>query len=146
MPKFNSVAYRHANRFVTAVIGLGITLTSAVAAGSTCNGVKVDLTKSRKETYAPLVAAAMNNKIKPARVQFSAIMESGDWSAAYISSPESDNGVMFFQSVAGKKHFREVWGGWAEPSERPELVAWAKKLGAPADLAKCFAETVTDHE
>lgn len=42
------------------------------------------------------------------------------------------------------KWFREVRGGWSDPSELPELVAWAKKLGVPADLAKCFAETVTE--
>lgn len=142
MPEFNGLP-RHAEIVMIALTGLGITLTSAFAANSACDGVKVDVTKARKEVYAPLVASAMYNKIKPAQVKFSTLMESGDWSAAYISTPASDDGVMFFQTVDGKKRFRDVWGGWADPSERPELVAWAKKLGAPADLAKCFAETVT---
>jgi hypothetical protein len=120
-----------------------MTLTSAVAQGNACNGVKVEVTKARKQAYAPLVAAAMENKVKPAQVEFEAILESGDWSAAYISTPVADDGMMFFQTVNGKKRFREVWGGWADPSERPELVAWAEKLGAPEKLARCFAETVT---
>ncbi|WP_159589742.1 hypothetical protein [Chelativorans xinjiangense] len=146
MSKFNSLPHRHAEIVMIALTGLGITLTSAFAATSACDGVKVDVTKARKEAYAPLVASVMESKVKPAQVKFSTIMESGNWSAVYVSTPVSDDGVMFFQTVAGKKRFRDVWGGWADPSERPELVAWAKKLGAPADLARCFAETVTEDE
>jgi hypothetical protein len=56
----------------------------------------------------------------------------------------SDDGVMFFQTVNGKKQFRDVWGGYADPSEKPELVSWAKKLGAPQGLADCFADAVTE--
>jgi hypothetical protein len=41
----------------------------------------------------------MNKKVKPAQVKFMTIMESGDWSAAYISTPASDNAVMFFQTA-----------------------------------------------
>jgi hypothetical protein len=137
---------RSASIAMIALAGLGMTLTPASAASDPCDGVKVEMTKARKHEYAPLVAAAMENKVKPAQVEFSAIMESGDWSAAYVSTPASDDGMMFFQTVNGKKQFRDVWGGWAEPSERPELAAWARKLGAPSDLARCFAETVTSDE
>jgi hypothetical protein len=127
-----------------ALVGLAATPAPVFAANSACDGVKVEATQARKQEYAPLVASAMNPKIKPAQVEFNTIMESGDWSAAYISTPVSDDGVMFFQAVKGKKQFRDVWGGWADPSEKPELVSWARKLGAPADLARCFAETVTE--
>ncbi|WP_163268856.1 hypothetical protein [Chelativorans alearense] len=146
MTAYNSPIHRHAEIVMIALTGLGITLTSAFAANSACHGVKVEMTKARKAEYAPLVASVMESEVKPAQVTFSTIMESGNWSAAYVSTPVSDDGVMFFQTVAGKKRFRDVWGGWADPSERPELVAWAKKLGAPTDLARCFAETVTEDE
>ncbi|UUP16546.1 hypothetical protein [Nitratireductor thuwali] len=146
MPELNSLLHRHAKIIVIAVMGLGIALPSAFAANRACDGVKVEMTKARKEAYARLVASAMDNEFKPAQVGFFSIMESGNWSAAYISTPVSDDGVMFFQTIDGTKRFRDVWGGWAEPSERPELTAWARKLGAPADLAKCFAETVTGDE
>jgi hypothetical protein len=142
MPEY--LIRRPAEIAVIALTGLGITLTSVFAAKHDCDGVKVEVTTARKQEYAPLVASAMENKVKPAQVEFSTIMESGNWSAAYVSTPVSDDGVMFFQTVNGKKHFREVWGGYADPSEKPELVSWAKKLGAPQDLAKCFAETVTE--
>ncbi|KXF74864.1 hypothetical protein ATN84_21800 [Paramesorhizobium deserti] len=143
MSPFIGFIQRHAIAILT---GLGMTLTPAFAASKACDGVKIEMTTARKLAYAPLVASAMNTKIKPAQVEFSAIMESGNWSAAYVSTPVSDDGVMFFQTVNGKKRFRDVWGGYAEPSEKPELVSWAKKLGAPENLARCFAETVTSDE
>ena len=142
MPEY--LIRRPAEIAVIALTGLGIALTSAFAAKHDCDGVKVEVTKAREHEYAPLVASAMDNRVKSAQVEFSTIMESGNWSAAYVSTPVSDDGVMFFQTVNGKKQFRDVWGGYAEPSEKPELVSWAKKLGAPQNLAACFAETVTE--
>jgi hypothetical protein len=144
MSEFSDLVRRHVEIVMIGLMGLGMTLTSAFAANDACDGVKVEVTKARKQEYAPLVAAAMDNKFKPARAKFFTIMESGNWSAAYVSTPMSDDGVMFFQTVNGKKQFRDVWGGYADPSEKPELVSWAKKLGAPQDLATCFAETVTE--
>ncbi|AZN97248.1 hypothetical protein EJ066_08065 [Mesorhizobium sp. M9A.F.Ca.ET.002.03.1.2] len=144
MSEFSDRIRRHAKIVMIGLTGLGMTLTSAFAAINACDGVKVEATKARKQEYAHLVVSAMDNKFKPAQAKFITIMESGNWSAAYVSTPVSDDGVMFFQAVNGNKQFRDVWGGYAEPSEKPELVSWAKKLGAPQDLAKCFAETVTE--
>ena len=146
MFEFSGFVWRHAKIKIvmTGLAGLGMTMTSASAANNTCDGVKVEVTKARKQEYAPLVVSAMDNKFKPSQAKFITIMESGNWSAAYVSTPVSDDGVMFFQTVKGKKQFRDVWGGYAEPSEKPELVSWAKKLGAPQGLADCFAEIVTE--
>ncbi|MCO4319607.1 hypothetical protein M8997_020680 [Phyllobacterium sp. 21LDTY02-6] len=123
---------------------LGATLPAALAATNDCAGVRLDLTKARKQAYAPLVAAAVGNKVKPAKVEFNAILESGDWSAAYVSTPIADDGMMFFQTVNSKKQFRDVWGGFADESDRPDLIKWARKLGAPDKLARCFAQVVID--
>ncbi|MER8884256.1 hypothetical protein NKH84_12290 [Mesorhizobium sp. M0902] len=144
MSEFSGLVRRRVKIVMVGLTGLGMALTSAFAANNACDGIKVEVTKARKQEYAPLVVSAMTNKFKPAQAKFFSIMESGSWSAAYVSTPVSDDGVMFFQTVDGKKQFRDVWGGYAEPSEKPELVSWAKKLGAPQDLAKCFAETVTE--
>lgn len=146
MSKHDGRIRRHAKFIVLGLAGLGISFASAFAADNPCTGVKVEPTKARKQAYAPLVAAAMDNKVKPAQVEFEAIMESGDWSAVYVATPIADEGVLFFQTVNGNRRFRDVWGGFADPSEKPEVVAWAKKLGAPIKLAKCFAEIVTGEE
>lgn len=41
--------------------------------------------------------------------------------------------------------FHDVWGGYATPSDKPDIVHWVKKLSSsvPDDFAECFAETVT---
>jgi len=144
MSEFNGLVRRHTKIVMIGLAGLGMTVSSAFAVNNACDGVKVEVTKERKQEYAPLVVSAMDKKFKPAQAKFITIMESGSWSAAYVSTPVSDDGVMFFQTVNGKKQFRDVWGGYAEPSEKPELVSWARKLGAPQALAACFAETVTE--
>jgi len=144
MSEFNDLVRRHTKIVMIGLAGLGMTVSSAFAVNNACDGVKVEVTKERKQEYAPLVVSAMDKKFKPAQAKFITIMESGSWSAAYVSTPVSDDGVMFFQTVNGKKQFRDVWGGYAEPSEKPELVSWARKLGAPQALAACFAETVTE--
>jgi hypothetical protein len=144
MSEFSSLIRRHAKIVMISLAVLGMTPTSSFAANNACDGVKVEVTKARKQEYAPLVVSAMDKKFKPAQAKFITILESGNWSAAYVSTPVSDDGVMFFQTVNGKKQFRDVWGGYADPSEKPELVSWAKKLGTPQNLADCFAETVTE--
>jgi len=144
MSEFSDLIHRNARIATISLTGLGIALMPAFAAKSDCDGVKVEVTNARKQEYAPLVASAITKKVKPAEVKFLAILESRNWSAAYVATPVSDDGVMFFQTVNGKKQFREVWGGYADPSEKPELASWAEKLGAPQDLARCFAKTVTE--
>ncbi|MHC1551504.1 hypothetical protein [Phyllobacterium sp. K27] len=144
LSKLSDTARRRAKIIVVGIGWLAVMLPSALGAGSVCEGVKLELTKARKQAYAPLVAAAVDNKVKPAKVEFNAILESGDWSAAYVSTPIADDGMMFFQNVNGQKQFRDVWGGYADESEKPDLISWAKKLGAPDKLARCFAQIVTD--
>lgn len=118
---------------------------SAALAAEPCEAVDTNLSPARKQEYAVLVASALTTKIKPADVKLQNFMGSGAWSAVYVSTPVSDDGVFFFQDVNGKKTFKEVWGGWADPSEKPSLVKWGKKLGVPDDLASCFADVVTRH-
>jgi hypothetical protein len=61
--------------------------------------------------------------------------------------PLSTNRVTsFFEDVDGEKQFREVWGGIALVSEHAEQVAWAEALGAPSDLAACFADATATEE
>jgi hypothetical protein len=108
MCELNGLIRRRAKIVMVGLAGLAMTPTSAFAANSACDSVKVEVTKAREQEYAPLVASAMDHKVKPAQVKFSTIMESGSWSAAYVSTPASDDGVMFFQTVNGKKQFRDV--------------------------------------
>jgi len=117
----------------------------AAYAAQPCDGVDTDISPAREQEYAGLVAKAVTAKIKPSTVKFHNFMASGDWSAVYVSTPVGDDGVFFFQNVNGQKQFKEVWGGWADPAEKPDLTKWARKLGAPQNLAACFADVVARH-
>src|SRR5436305_645730 len=83
MSEFSGLIHRSAKIVMVGLAGLAITLTSAFAANNDCDGVKVEVTTARKQEYAPLVASAMTNNVKPAQVKFLAILERGNWSAAY---------------------------------------------------------------
>jgi hypothetical protein len=86
MSELNGLIRRHAKSVMIGLAGLGMTLNPAFAANNACDGVKVEVTKARKQEYAALVASAMDNKFKPAQAKFITIMESGNWSAAYVST------------------------------------------------------------
>jgi hypothetical protein len=125
---------------IVATLGAG----SALAAGQNhrvCAGVDTRLSPSRAQEFTGPVAAAAGERVKPSQVKIVKFLTSGSWSAVYASTPAADDGYFFFQQVDGKKQFRDVWGGMAQPSERPDLIAWAKKIGAPESLAACFADT-----
>ncbi|MCR6727441.1 MULTISPECIES: hypothetical protein [Agrobacterium] len=135
---------KRAKILAVSFVCLGLMVPSASAATKDCDGVELELTKVRKQDYAAVVASAVDHKVKPVQVEFNAILESDDWAAAYVSTPIADDGMMFFQTVNGKKQFRDVWAGYADDSDRPDLIKWARKLGAPEKLARCFAQIVTD--
>lgn len=127
------------------VVLLVALLAPSAAATSTapCTGVDTSLTEDRKQQYAQLVAAAVGKGVEPEQVVISKYMQSGIWSAVYASTPETDDGVLFFEATGGQPRFKDVWGGMADASAMPRLIAWATNIGAPEALAQCFAETVT---
>lgn len=114
------------------------------AAGGACDGVETTLTDARKHEYSALVAGSLTASVKPSSVKIRNFMAAGSWSAVYASTPVSEDGVLFFDTVSGKKQFKDDWGGWATPDDRPELIRWAKALGVPESLARCFAHIIID--
>ena len=120
------------------VVGL-LSLPAAPARAAPCPGVDQSLTAARKQEYARLVADDLRGDVQPRRIKVLAFMGQAPWSVAYVSTPVSDNGYFFFEETRRAKRFKDVWGGMAEPSERPQIAAWARKLGAPKQLAQCFA-------
>lgn len=119
-------------------------LSGPIAAAWACEGVDTALTEARKQEYAKLVSAATDGKAASGTVSISAFMKSGGWSAVYASTEISDDGVFFFRDAGGSRQFRDVWGGTVDESEREDVVTWAEKLGAPGNLARCFADAVID--
>lgn len=126
---------------------LATTGTQALAdADDACADIDTDLTDQRVIEYRDLIASTFSGELEPSErllpsdVEIYAFLESGDWSAVNAAIPTADIAMLFFEKVGDEKQFRDAWGGMAVPSERPELVEWAEALGAPQELATCFAD------
>lgn len=117
-----------------------ISSSPAPLAQDACEGIEQTLTDDLQQDYAALTAQALEEDVTPEEVEVMAVLQSGTWSAAYVQTPVADPGYMFFEEADGQRQFKDVWGGMASASERPEITAWAEDLGAPADLATCFAQ------
>jgi hypothetical protein len=104
-----------------------------------CDGIDTTLTDARRAEYSALVAKAVAPSVRAGQVEVLHVFEDGTWSAVEATTPVSDIGMFFFDTSQGSKRFKDVWGGVADVSERPQLVGWASKLGAPVRLARCFA-------
>lgn len=134
----------HSRRTLPVALFLAFFLApSATAKADPCTGVQKSLDEDGRQDYAQHVANTVGKGVQPEQVDIHKHMQSGDWSAVHVSTPETDDGVLFFQTVDGQRQFKDAWGGTADPSEKGDLVTWAKKVGAPEDLARCFAHTVT---
>lgn len=134
-------------RICLAAITVIFTTTGTHAvADDACADVVTDLTVQRADRYADLIASTFSEDLEPSErllpsdVEISAVLENGDWSAVNAAIPTADIAMLFFEKVDGEKQFKDAWGGMAEPSERPELIEWAEALGAPENLATCFAD------
>lgn len=122
---------------------LSLMFASAMAAaqegGEACMSLDTAITVVRAQEYAPLIAEAAGTTAE--EVEFLSFMESGRWSVVYAATPVADPGYFFFEDVAGQKQFKDVWGGVADASERDDQITYAEALGAPSDLAACFADS-----
>ncbi len=128
--------------------GIVVTATLSIAGASaapehhrSCAGMDTSLFPARKQEYASLVAAAVEGRVKSSEVTIHLFLSDGPWSMVYADIPIADPGYFLFQGVHGQKHFKDVWGGMAQPEDRPALITWARKLRAPERLAACFADT-----
>jgi pyruvate/2-oxoglutarate dehydrogenase complex dihydrolipoamide acyltransferase (E2) component len=117
---------------------------ATTGAAQPCAGADVDLTDARRKQYPGLIAQAMDNQVKPKAVEVSRFIGIGTWSAVFATTPVADPGWFVFELSDGRQQFKDVWGGVADEDDRPGLVEWATGLGAPADFATCFAETLVD--
>lgn len=131
---------------------LSINIVSIALAGSllmypavaavTCKGVDQELTKQRKIEFAELISKSVEGKVKPSKIEVDSFMQSDNWTVVYASTPIADPGYFFFERSANKQTFKDVWGGMADEGDGPQLVKFAKNLGANEQIADCFSKTV----
>lgn len=109
-----------------------------------CSGADTGLSGARREEYRNLVADAMDHHVKPGAIEVDRFIGIDTWSAVLATTPVADPGWFVFELSEGRQQFKDVWGGMADEDDRSGLVEWATDLGAPADFAACFAETLVE--
>jgi hypothetical protein len=122
-----------------------ILLSTASTLAATCSGVDQRLTSTRRALYADLIAKSITTPHTAAQIKVTRLMQTGLWSAAWGQAPDTERGIFFFHQQNGKPIFKEVWGGYATPEERPKIAAWPRSQldpSFPQPLADCFALTV----
>ncbi|MBA8879279.1 hypothetical protein [Phyllobacterium myrsinacearum] len=119
-----------------------LSFSESAAAADSCAGVDQTLTKQRKNDYAALIAKSLQGKVKPAKVEVDAFLQSGTWTVIYASTPIADPGYFFFDNSSGASVFVDVWGGIADDGDKPVLIKWARRLGANKEISSCFAHVV----
>ncbi len=131
-------------------LGCAVPARSTASADAACASVDTDLTDAREHEYRALIVDSLSadqedsERLGLGDVEVYSFLASGGWSAVYGAVPTADNAVFFFEDVDGAQQFRDVWAGWADPSERNTLIEWARNLGAPESLATCSAHYVVD--
>lgn len=111
---------------------------------SACSGVTTTITKQQKADYAALIATSLGKKVKSASVKINSFMQYENWAIVYAGVPVADPGYFFFDLSSKTPKYKDVWGGIADESEIPDIVKWAKGIGANEKIADCFARTVAD--
>ena len=126
-------------------VGLALTLAYQPSyAASPCDSVDTQVTKQLKLQYSKLIAKSVGQKVKASEVGIDKYMRAEDWVVIYADVPVADPGYFFFDASSGNPIFKDVWGGMAEKSDLPNLVKWARKLGAGPKIASCFAADATE--
>lgn len=131
-------------RMILLVLGFGALAPAAGVAAAPCAGVDTALTEAREAASAPLVAQSVSAEVAAKDVSVGHYFAEGAWFVIGAEIPVADGeGYFFFERAGGAARLHDVWGGYADPSEAGALADWARALGAPDALARCFADVVT---
>jgi len=98
---------------------------SAFAAGPCANKVK-DLITAERKMYARSISSNLSKWQPPSAVKIDKALTIGNWTAIWASPKDLEQGVFIYSQEKTGLSFHDVWGGYATPSEKPEIVRWIK--------------------
>jgi CheY-like chemotaxis protein len=116
---------------------------SAFAAGP-CASKVTTLTTTQRKMYARSISSNLKGQ-SPSTIKVDKALTIGNWTAIWASPKEMEQGIFIYSQEKTGLSFHDVWGGYATPSEKPEIVRWVKQLSTsvPDDFANCLAATIT---
>ncbi len=116
----------------------------AVAA-TPCAGASTTLSAAEKKMYARSIASNLTKWEPPAQIKIDKAISLKNWAAVWATPKNAEQGIFFYSQGKSGLTFHDVWGGFALPSDKPDVVRWVKKLSSsvPDDFAECAAEIIT---
>lgn len=122
-----------------------LSLATAFANGSPCDGVKRAVADERKATLASRIAG----QLSVSSVDVLQSFQSGSWSIIYVDTHQADEVFLFYSGDPLTGRYITMWSGAATSDEEQQIRDWTLKNapGIPENLARCFAWHVTkDHD
>ncbi len=114
-------------------------------AAAPCAKVSTTLTPVQRKMYARSISSNLTKWQSPAQIKIDKALTLENWTAVWATPQNAEQGIFFYSQEKSGLTFHDVWGGYATPSDKPNIVQWVKKLSpsAPDGFAECFAEIVT---
>lgn len=102
------------------------------------------LTAAQRKMYARSISSNLTKWQPPAAIKIDRALTIDNWTAIWATPKDMEQGVFFYSREKSGLTFHDVWGGFATPSDKPDIVRWVKKLSpsVPDDFAQCAAETI----
>lgn len=102
----------------------------------TCDRYVVDPGPEQGMADAALVRRASGHDVSPRSL--GTTLASGEWRVVWAHPDYSEPGIFFFRGPRDYERLVDIWGG--PTSDEAGAYHWALKIGAPRELARCFAQ------
>jgi hypothetical protein len=126
-------------------IAILLMLSRSAVAANPCAGESTNLFASEKKMYARSISSNLTKWEPPAQIKIAKKISLKNWTAVWATPKNTEQGIFFYSQEKSGLTFHDVWGGFALPSDKPDIVRWVKKLSSsvPDNFAECAAETIT---
>lgn len=128
------------------VVILAVMMISASAfAADPCAKASTTLPAVERKMYARSISSNLTKWTPPAQIKIDKGLTLAGWTAVWASPKDLEQGIFFYSQEKSGLVFHDVWGGYATPEDKPNIMQWVKKLSpsVPTDFAECIANTIT---
>ena len=119
-------------------------LAASPAYAATCPTLLAKATPATRAADAALIRKLAHQNVRASGI--GDVLSDGKWRVIWATPENAENGVYFFRRGAKGWRYVDVWGGVVAPGEKPGVLQWARKLGTPPAIARCFADTAAAEE
>ncbi len=119
-------------------------LAAAPAEANSCTGLESRATPLSRKADAALIRQLARQGVRASGI--GQAITDGKWRVIWATPQEAENGIFFFQRQAKGWRLKGTWGGVVAPGEQADVRSWARNIGAPPRIARCFADRAAAEE